>query len=171
MATTAQSKLTGSGNGLGVAVVYTPDSRKMSGPLGFSAPAARPKSRSKQSADLESKALFLHSGTQFIEAEKWELIYAFPSNKTQIDRLVRKRSIVILKPELVEGVQTGTTLDFLEADDAILLVENCYSLEWLRASYAQETSRVEVKKACSDRIETVSKLAADKQLPMSTFGG
>lgn len=169
MMTPAQANLLASTNGLGIAVVYRPDERKFSGSVGFSAPVKASSQRKSTALAIETAQLLLTPGTQFVEAEKWALIYGHASNKETIDRMIRRRTLAVYEPEHGENGPTGTTIDFPDEDDAINLVENSYGMDWLRASFAQETQRMRVKDACRERMEVLNRMANDRKIATSAL--
>ncbi|HEY9764624.1 MAG TPA: hypothetical protein V6D07_19005 [Trichocoleus sp.] len=148
------ARLTGTQDGLGVGIIYRPDPKKFQGMVGFSAPNPQGEGESGQ---LEIDQLFLHEGTQFVATERWDRFIGFERNKPLIKRLERLRILTILIPEAEKGASpTGTTVDYPEQDDALMLVENSFDREWLRACFAAEIKRPEVKQACQSRINYVT---------------
>lgn len=166
--TPAQANLLASTNGLGVAVVYRPDDKKFSGSVGFSAPV-KGGGRKSNALAIESVSLLLTPGTQFVDPDKWALIYEHPANKGVIDRMVRRRTLAVYEPQHGEAGPTGTTLDFPDEDDAINLIENSYGMDWLRASFAQETQRMRVKDACRERMEVLNRMANERKIATSAL--
>lgn len=169
-ATPALNQYIGTPDGLGVAVVYQP-TRQVAGPLMFMAPLERQGKRKENADQVELTQFLMTEGTQFVEADRWERVYNHPSNKAVIDRGIKRRTFTVVQPEPQEdGTFTGTTADFSDEDDALFLIANSYSLEWLRGSSTQD-KRTAIKKAALDRIERVKKMAAEKKIPMAALGG
>lgn len=156
-------------DGDGVAVIYQPDPKKFSGPIGFGAPAPK---GTKKAGELETIQVVLSVGTQFVEFDKWEKIESFEGNKSVLKRLTKRRILTVIKPDVPEeDFPTRTTKDFSDEDDALQLVENSFHLEWLQACFNQETQRPRVREACQGRIQVVRQMVEAKKLPENVFRG
>lgn len=141
-----------------IAVIYRPELLKFHGPFGFSCPRPRPKTKDTLNK-IELMHIWLTPGVNFLSlSEQWEQLLAHPTNKANIDNLMRKGAILVKKPELLEGaIATNTTVDFSDLDDVRDLIYHANDVEWLRRCIAKD-NRPQVDRWCYERIEEIEEI-------------
>lgn len=154
-----------------IAVIYRPQLIDLNGPVGFSCPRSRPKGKGADklllTGDLEMLHVWLIPGNNFFSlADQWEPLMSHPATKNSIENFMHRGAILIKKPQVAEGtVETDTTIDYSDLQDAGDLIRHCNDAEWLRRCLAKD-NRPQVDRMCLDRIADIERIK-NKLMPQA----
>jgi hypothetical protein len=140
-------------------VILNPALDNRNSPYGFSAPKPKPPTKAsggKNRVDeVELLNVFFTPGTNFIDAEEWEVLQKHPPTKGELDRCMRRGVVQLKVPTIADGSNaTDTTADYAEIDDVKDIIFNSHDIDWLRRSMAKD-SRPQVDQICSERITEI----------------